>query len=145
MPDTSTIYLPVSTAIHVRAFTNAGFTQKVTITQENGTVTTLEGSGERDHPMPNGDFWFNTPASTNSPLGYKVTIEVQSYYNNAWQPSQVSSASCGVMYYSLAMVVSEDYVDNDWNDGVVQFTWWTPPTSRNPEDHYLRAGKAIPK
>jgi len=38
-----------------------------------------------------------------------------------------------VVYYWLAMVISEDYLDNDWNDAVVQFSWWVPGTSRSQE------------
>jgi hypothetical protein len=38
------------------------------------------------------------------------------------------------MSYSIAMVVSEDYLDNDWNDAVVQFSWWLPPSARNVAD-----------
>jgi hypothetical protein len=37
------------------------------------------------------------------------------------------------MYYTLALVISEDYVDNDWNDGVVMFSWWDSPTVRSVE------------
>jgi len=135
MPDTVTVYLPLNTWVHIQAYTNALFDQQVTITQENGTVTVLTGSGEHDAPMPNGNFGITTPNQSSSQLGYRVTVQVQSSQGSGqYQPSQVFSGSCGVMYYSLVLVVSEDYVDNDWNDAVVQFTWWTPPQFRNVAD-----------
>ena len=135
MPDTATVYLPLNTWIHVQACTNAAFTQRVTITKEDGTTTVLTGSGEHDAPLPNGNYGFTTPGHAASPLGYRVTVEIESSNRGgSYEPSQVMSGSCGVMYYSLMMVVSEDYVDNDWNDAVVQFTWWTPPTLRNVDD-----------
>lgn len=135
MPDTATVYLPLNTWVHVQACTNAGFNQRVTITQENGTITTLIGTGEHDTPMPNGNFGLTTPNQSGSPLGYRVTVMIESSNSGGqYQPSQVFSGSCGVMYYSLLMVVSEDYVDQDWNDAVVQFTWWTPPQMRTEAD-----------
>jgi len=135
MPDTVTIYLPLSTWVHVQAYTNAAFNQQVTITQEDGTVTVLTGSGEQDAPIPNGNFAITTPGHSSSQLGYRVTVQILSSNSGGqYQPSQVYSGSCGVMYYSLVLVVSEDYIDNDWNDAVVQFTWWTPPQLRNVAD-----------
>lgn len=138
MPDTSVIYVPPSTWVNVRAFTNAGFNQRVTLTQEDGTVTTLTGSGEHDTPMPNGNFHINTPSSTASPLGYRITVKVESYHDGGWKPSNVSQGSCSVMYYHFEMVVSEDYIDADWNDAVVQFTWWVPPATRSAADFEAR-------
>lgn len=134
MPDTTTVYLPINTWVHIQAFTNASFNQRVTITDEAGKSKVLTGTGEHDHPIPDGNYSFTTPSHSSSPLGWRMTVKVESFNNGSWQPSQVSSGSCGVQYYSLVMVVSEDYVDNDWNDAVVLFTWWTPPTSRNLDD-----------
>ena len=135
MPGTAVIYVPLNTWVNVRAFTNAGFNQRVTITPETGSATVLTGSGEHDAPMPNGSFHYNTPSSSSSPLGYRISVNIESQQpNGSWQPSQVSQGSCGVMYYQLVMIVSEDYVDQDWNDAVVQFTWWIPPTVRNAKD-----------
>jgi hypothetical protein len=31
------------------------------------------------------------------------------------------------------MVISEDYVDLDWNDAVAQFSWWVPPSARSQQ------------
>jgi hypothetical protein len=135
MPGTTSVYLPLNTWVHVQAYTNASFNQRVTITQENGTVTTLVGTGEHDAPMPHGNFGLTTPDQSSSPLGYRVTVQIESSDSGGqYQPSQVYSGSCGVMYYSLLMVVSEDYVDEDWNDAVVLFTWWTPPQQRTEAD-----------
>lgn len=131
MPNTQAIFVPFSTYVSVRSFTNAAFTQRVTIVEENGTQHQFEGSGEHDTPMKGGAFAIQTPASGQSPAGYKLTVSVESYHDSAWQPSAVSQGSCGVMYYHLAMIVSEDYLDNDWNDCSVQFTWWLPPSMRS--------------
>lgn len=141
MPNTATIYLPRSTWVHIRALTNALFEQQVILNYENGTQTTLVGNGEHDHVLPNGDFAITTPANSQSPLGYRVLVTVNTMVNGHWQPSQVLQGAQSIMYYNLAMVVSEDYVDQDWNDAVVQFTWWVPPSSRDPRDFRPPGGR----
>mgnify|MGYP006184278371 CR=1 FL=1 len=134
MPNTAVVYLPLGTFVSVACFTNASFNQRVTITPETGNPTVLTGSGEHNAPMPGGAFSLTTPNSSQSPMGYKMTIAVESQQpNGQWAGSQVSQGSCSVMYYSLALVVSEDYVDQDWNDAVVQFSWWIPPSTRSME------------
>lgn len=134
MPDTATIYLPLNTYVSTACFTNAAFEQQVTITPETGSPWVLTGSGEHNAPMPNGNFSLTTPSSARGPLGYRMVITVQSKQpNGPWAPSQVSQGSCSVGYYYLAMVVSEDYVDEDWNDAIVQFSWWVPPKARSKE------------
>jgi hypothetical protein len=132
MPASTIIYLPLNTYVNVRSFTNAAFLQRVTITPETGSPITIQGNGEHDTPIPNGNFHLETPGSSISPLGYSMNVKVETSPDGGrtWENSQVSQGSCSVMYYHLAMVVSEDYVDQDWNDAVVQFTWWIPPTLR---------------
>jgi len=131
MSQTSTIYLPLNTYVSVKCFANAAFIQKVTITEENGTVHTAQGSGEHDTPLTDGTFGIQTPATSSSPAGYRITVAVQNQQGGTWVDSAVMSGGCNVMYYNLKMVVSEDYIDDDWNDAVAIFTWWQPPTSRN--------------
>lgn len=134
MPNTATVYLPVSTWVHIRAVTNAAFTQRVTIAFEDGSRQVLVGAGEHDAPMPKGDFSITTPPKATSPLGYRIVVTVETQVGGNWQPSMVSEGECSVMYYHLAMVVSEDSVDQDWNDAVVMFSWWVPPSARSFED-----------
>lgn len=134
MPNVATIYLPLNTFVSVQCFTNARFQQRITIAPETGSATVLTGSGEHNAPMVGGNFSITTPGASVSPLGYKVTVSMESSSaTGEWSPSNVNQGICAVMYYWLALVVSEDYVDNDWNDGVVQFSWWLPPPSRSME------------
>jgi hypothetical protein len=134
MSNTATIYLPLNTYVSVACYTNALFNQRVTITLEGKPPTVLIGSGEHNTPMPNGAFAITTPGVSINPLGYMVTVAVDSSRpNGQWLPSEVSQGLCPVMYYRLALVVSEDYKDDDWNDAVVQFSWWIAPAKRNEE------------
>jgi hypothetical protein len=124
------IYLPLSTRVHIRAVTNAYYLQRVTLTPEGGAPIVFQGQGESDAPI--GDQWLQTPATSSSPKGFRMDVQVDNSTDGGWTwvPSQVGAGSCGVLYYNLIMVVSEDNVDQDWNDGVVCFTWWVQPTAR---------------
>ncbi len=43
------------------------------------------------------------------------------------------------MYYNLILVVSEDYIDNDWNDAAVTLTWWVPSQTRSLSEFNVEA------
>lgn len=131
MADNVVIYLPLSTYINVLGFTNASFLQQVTIVEENGTSHTMTGSGEHNTPMQNGSFGIQTPATSSNPMGYTVTVTIESQSSGTWNPSNVTSGKTSLMYYNIALVVSEDDTDQDWNDAVVQFCWWTAPEMRS--------------
>ena len=143
MPNSATIYLPVSTWVNVQAFTNASYTQRVTIAPESQSAfptKVLTGTGEHNTPMSGGTFGFTTPSTSQRPLGFSVTVTVESADGSGrFRPSQVLQGSCSVMYFTAALVVSEDYVDDDWNDAVVQFSWWVPPGLRNSQDLHIDA------
>jgi hypothetical protein len=124
----TTVYLPFSTWVNVRCVTNAAFQQRATLVEQNGTQHQATGSGEHDAPMQNGTFVIQTPSSGSSPNGYTVAVSVDTNQNGAWQPSAVLQGGAQVMYYNVKMVTSEDSIDNDWNDTVVFFTWYTPPS-----------------
>ncbi|WP_461481220.1 fucose-binding lectin II [Porticoccus sp.] len=127
MSDSVAIYLPLNSYISVRGFTNAAFPQSVAIVDENGGSHEMSGSGEQDTPMQNGSYGFTTPSTAKNPGGFQVTVTVQSQQGGQWVPSQVTSGKTSLAYYNLVLVVSEDGADTDWNDAVVQFSWWTTP------------------
>jgi len=133
--NSTVVYLPFSTAVAVRAVTNASFTQQVVLDPETGKQITWSGSGEADHQI--GSTILTTPGSGRSPRGFMVTVTVNTEIQGKWAPSSVAQGNCGVMYYQATLVVSEDYVDQDWNDSVVFFTWWVPPSLRRVEDFAL--------
>ncbi|MDQ3951353.1 MAG: fucose-binding lectin II [Actinomycetota bacterium] len=130
--NSTVVVLPFSTSVNVRAVTNATLNQQVIVQPESGQATTWTGTGEGDHQI--GATTIQTPASGKNPRGYGVTVQVNSWINGQWTPSNVLQGSCGVMYYNAVLVASEDYVDADWNDAVVFFTWWEPPSARELED-----------
>ena len=130
MSNPISIYLPLNTYINVKGFTDSAFMQQVTIVDETGASHTMQGNGEHETPMQNGSYAFTTPSTSKDPAGFQLTITVQSQQGGQWVPSQVTSGKTSLMYYNMVLVVSEDYTDNDWNDAVVQFSWWTQPQYR---------------
>lgn len=128
MPGSSvTILLPYSTAVVVQSFTNAAYMQRVTIQPQGGQPIVFTGTGYYDTPI--GQQTINTPAGSGS--GYPVVVNVDHSQDGgaSWQPSQVDWVDCQVMYYALATVVSEDAMNNTWDDATTYFTWTEPPPS----------------
>lgn len=130
MTNSIKVYLPLNTWISVRGFTNAAFLQQACIVNENSNTHVMTGSGEHDAPMQNGVYAFTTPDTSKNPAGYEVTVSIQTEQGNQWLPSKLTSGKVSLAYYNMAMVVSEDATDNDYNDAVVQFSWWTQANPR---------------
>ncbi|HEX5493976.1 MAG TPA: fucose-binding lectin II [Mycobacteriales bacterium] len=140
--DSTVVYLPFNTTVMIRAFTNASFQQRVTLAPEQGNPIVFTGIGENDTPI--GNTSMRTPAQGTNPRGYQVTVTIETNPGTGWQPSSVGQGGSSIMYYNLTLVVSEDYVDQDWNDAVVTFTWWIPPSTRTLPDFDLAAGPDRP-
>lgn len=123
MPSSVKLTFLPNTFVTARCFTNASYLQRITITPDTGDPRVFKGSGEHDTPI--GSYSFTTPVA-----GLKVTVTIDFSRDNGatWSASDVSSGSCSIMNYQISAVVGEDRVDQDWNDAVVQFSWWTPPT-----------------
>jgi hypothetical protein len=127
--NTTPVYLPHETWVNIHAFTNAAFEQHVIIEPEVGATINFTGSGEHDNPI--GQTGLQTPQTSEQPAGFRMSVSVESFADGKWSASAVAQSQlCRGWYYNLIMVVSEDYQDNDWNDAVVLFAWWTPPQQR---------------
>ncbi len=130
MEGTVNVYLPLNTYVSIYGFTNAGYSQQVTLTEESGSTHVLTGQGEHNTPMNPPTLAIQTPPTSNNPgMGYQITVKIE-HFVGSWQPSKVISGRVSVMYFNEIVVVSEDSVDEDFNDAVVQFAWWTPPPFR---------------
>ena len=141
--DSTVVYLPFKTTVNVHAFTNAAYRQQITFTPESGsTIGPFTGLGENDTPIGQGQFI--TPSSGKSSRGFQVTVTTMSNDGSGWQPSQVGQAACAVWYYSVILVVSEDFVDQDWNDAVAMFSWWAPPSQRQAPEVSMKGSGLAP-
>jgi hypothetical protein len=122
------LYLPFATKVYIYGYTNAMFSQKIVLTYENGTTLTMTGQGEGNVPTSPATATFTTPSSGSHLNGYQVTVVITNLQGGVWQSSQTAGAGCSLGYTAATyLVASEDWVDVDWNDAVVQFLWYNPP------------------
>jgi len=117
--DTVTIYLPGSTDVVVQGFTNAAYSQRITITPSNGAPVVFTGAGEANTPI--GTTHFTTPSGTDVPL--TVSIAHSKDNGRSWIPSDIYSDRCNVQALQLEVIVSEDLADEDYNDAVCFVSW----------------------
>ncbi len=132
MATSVTLYLPLSTTIVLQSFANAAWAQRVSIRPEAViSPITFQGQGYYDTPI--GQTSFTTPASSQNPKGFAVTISVDHSRDGGktWEASVVDWAPCQVMYYSLYTVASEDATNNTWDDCTTYFSWSTAPQKLN--------------
>ena len=128
MATSVTLYLPLSTTVVLQSFANAAWVQRVSIRPEAAiSPITFQGQGYYDTPI--GQTSFTTPASSQNPKGFAVTVSVDHSRNGGqtWEASVVDWAPCQVMYYNLYTVASEDATNNTWDDCTTYFSWSTAP------------------
>jgi hypothetical protein len=116
----TTIYLPSSTDVVVKGFTNAADIQRITVKPSNGSSSVFQGTGEQNTPI--GSVHFTTPASGEQ-ASVTITIEYSGDGGRTWQPSDIFTDTCSIQAYQLVVVVSEDHVDEDYNDAVCMVSW----------------------
>jgi hypothetical protein len=141
MATSVTLYLPLSTTIVLQSFANAAWVQRVSMRPEAGiSPVTFQGQGYYDTPI--GQTTFTTPAHSQNPRGFAVTVSVDHSRDGgqSWEASVVNWAPCQVMYYNLSTVASEDATNNTWDDCTTYFSWSTAPnvfheTHTHQENH----------
>lgn len=122
-----TLQLPAGAAMYANAFTNAQYTQRITLTTSGGPITQWSGSGEGDSEI--ADVRFNSPGSAGQVIIASVLMEY-SAGGNTWNRSNVSPVGTfSILSYNQRTIVSEDSTDFDWNDSALLLSWWTQPTS----------------
>ncbi len=131
-PTPWTFYLPFATTVYVYGYTNAAFSQKIVVTLESGSTFTMTGSGEGNVPTSPAKQTVQTPSTGSHLNGYQVQVTISNYQGGQWVASQIAGAGCSLGWTAATyLVASEDYVDIDWNDAIIQFLWYNPPPVRN--------------
>ena len=120
-----TLKLPPGTRIFATAFTNAAYLQKVVITPPAGAgdPITWQGTGEDNNQI--GQQFITTPAGSQD-LVYSVGAQYSSDNGATWQDSSLLPGGTTIGSMNIKVMLSEDHVDQDFNDAVVQFLWWDP-------------------
>ncbi|MEU5216797.1 fucose-binding lectin II [Streptomyces sp. NPDC020807] len=112
------INLPADAQITVTAKTNSRLPQKVALTSQDGTVNHLfTGSGEANTVIGQATF---TGASR---LG--ATFEFSP--SGSFSPSKLNSGGPYELgTYNVLLIVAENGDDSDYNDSILEFSWYTP-------------------
>lgn len=142
-----TLYLPFATTVYIYGYTNAQFSQRIVATFENGNVLTMTGQGEGNVPTSPANSTLTTPSTGRHLNGYQVKVAMSYQSGGNWVASQMAGAGCQLGWTAATyMVVSEDWIDVDWNDAVLQFLWYNPPAVRNAalaaRDELLRLARS---
>ncbi|MER7585543.1 fucose-binding lectin II [Kitasatospora sp. NPDC097691] len=113
------IRLPADVEVTVKVKTNSPHTQKVQLTSKDGSVDrSFTGSGERNTVI--GD-----SRITGQDL-YFATFEFAPA-DGVFMPSRLNSGGpYAIGNYNILVVVAENGDDADYNDTVLEFSWFTP-------------------
>lgn len=126
---------PDGATVFVQAFSNAALIQTVTIQPPGGgDAAVFQGSGESNVPQALTTQGFLTANSGGQPsfvsTGGEYMISIASEEGDSQvmgAASQLNTPSGGTIL--IGWVSSEDQDDDDWNDSVVIFTTYLPPTA----------------
>ena len=123
MANSVIVDVPTSKDVVIKGFTNAAYLQRISLNVEGIGQFALTGTGENNTPI--GSQHFTTPPTggPDGQIGIEVTIEYSSDGGNTWQAPDVYTDSCTVQAYNLIVVVSEDMVDQDYNDAICMISW----------------------
>jgi Fucose-binding lectin II (PA-IIL) len=115
--------LPPSSLVSVQGYANSANLQRVTISRDGAQPVVFEGAGHDDTPI--GDAAIQAP-----PNGELITLTVESSLDGGgtWRASQVDMTECQIMYYALAVIVSEDSSEDTWRSATTYVSWTQPPS-----------------
>lgn len=131
---------PDGSTVFVQAFSNAALTQTVTIQPPagGGDAAVFQGSGESNVPQALTTQGFLTANSGGQPSfvstggEYMISIATEEGDSQVMgAASQLNTPAGGTIL--VGWVSSEDQDDEDWNDSVVLFTTYLPPTAARAE------------
>ncbi|WP_405188772.1 fucose-binding lectin II [Streptomyces anulatus] len=113
------VWLPAGVTVHVKVKTNSKATQKVALTSKDGTVDhEFSGAGEKN--MVIGE----TTITPGADSPFNAVFEY-SGDDNVLKPSKLN---CGGPYdignFHMVLVVAENGDDEDFNDTVLEFSWF---------------------
>lgn len=115
-----TVYVPASTDVIVKGFSNSDNIQRITVTPPGRDPIVLSGHGQNNMIM--GRDWFTSPAAE-GPVGVGVSLEFSPDSGATWVQPNVFADGCTVHAYNLTVVVAEDMIDEEYNDAICMLSW----------------------
>ncbi|MFD4657845.1 fucose-binding lectin II [Kitasatospora sp. NPDC058444] len=116
--NTAEISLPAGAQVTVKAKTNSSTTQQVRITgQDSGVDLLFSGTGERNTVIGQ--------QTITGQAGLKAVFEFDGA-DGAFKPSKLNSGGpYEIGAYNLMVIVAENGDDADYNDTILEFSWYT--------------------
>ncbi|MFB7666428.1 fucose-binding lectin II [Kitasatospora sp. NPDC056138] len=117
--NTAEINLPAGTQVIVKAKSNSRFTQKLAVTSKDGGADYLfTGNGEHNAVIGQ--------ATITGVSQLQATFEYGDD-GGAFRPSRLNSGGpYEIGSYNLMVIVAENGDDSDYNDAILEFSWYTP-------------------
>ncbi|RGD56681.1 hypothetical protein DR950_01745 [Kitasatospora xanthocidica] len=117
--NTAEISLPAGAKVAVKAKTNSSNAQKVQLTSKDGNVAlSFSGSGERNAVIGQ--------ETITGQAGLTAVFEFASAEGD-FRPSKLNSGGpYEIGAYNLMVLVAENGDDADYNDTILEFSWYTP-------------------
>jgi Fucose-binding lectin II (PA-IIL) len=123
MANTVTVYVPISKDIVVKAFTNAAYLQRITLSIEGVGQFVIQGTGENNTLLGVEPFTTPSEGGPDNQITVDVKVEYSSNGGSTWNAPDVYTDGCTVQAYNLIVIVAEDMVDQDYNDAVCMISW----------------------
>ncbi|HEY0835246.1 MAG TPA: hypothetical protein VGE72_15180 [Azospirillum sp.] len=115
--------VPGSGFIQARCVTNAGYTERVTVTVDGGQTYCWKGTGEEDILLYDGAI--AVPGTAGNSANLWVLMEYSDESGNTWYPSKMPPVGAySYLMWNQRLLLSEDYDDNDYNDAALLLQWW---------------------
>lgn len=104
--------------ITVKAKTNSKFTQRVTLKSADQSVDyVFTGGGERNTVI--GQSSFKSTPQVTATFEYAETA-------GEWKPSKLNyGGPYAIGSYNMLVIVAENGDDSDYNDSILEFSWYT--------------------
>lgn len=135
--NTASVKFAGGNIVFVQGLANASYMQVITITPPSGAAAVFTGNGEGNVAMalttpgfltansnPKGQASFTPPGGSSTLSTYTISVSSNGKSNPVEANSFTSTSPAGGQL-NMAVVVSEDASDNDFNDGTVTFMQYT--------------------
>lgn len=110
------VTLPSGVSISLKAKSNSSALQRITINDGSQDILAFTGSGEGNSIIGQGTLTDKT----------QLTIKFEFQQGGQWKGSVLNSGGPYVIgTYNMLIVVAENGDDSDYNDSILEFTWYT--------------------
>lgn len=116
--------VPPAWPLRLEGRTNALRLQRATLVLDEGPVLSWEGVGEHDRSFIDAALATPLPLPATPAVHGVALIDSSADKGESWQWSKITAGHASVGSFHQVTILSEDEQDRDWNDCVIQVSWW---------------------